>query len=91
MYQVQRRLQESGFMTLYIDLFGLSSADNIAKRMTKGVYKAIYQEKSVLQKAISTGRWLLMISVLWSKNFQVTEFLKLSLIFPVPAMQHEHS
>lgn len=51
--QVQQRLKASGFLTIYIDLFGLSSADNIAKRMAKGVYSAIYQEKTILQKAVS--------------------------------------
>jgi len=51
-FQVQRQLIRSGFLTIYIDLFGLSSADNIARRITKGVYSAIYKEKTVFQKAI---------------------------------------
>ena len=51
--QVQQRLEKSKFMTIYIDLFGLSSADNIAKRIAQGLYAAIYEEKSMLQKAVS--------------------------------------
>ncbi len=53
LYQVQQRLAASGFLTTYIDLFGLSSADNIAKRIAKGVYSAIHKEKNVFQKAIT--------------------------------------
>ncbi len=52
-YQVQKRLKDSGFMTISIDLFGMSSAETIAKRIARGVYVAIYNEKSALQKAIS--------------------------------------
>jgi len=52
-YKVQQRLQDAGFMTIYIDLFGMSSAENIARRITSGIYTAIYRQKSVLQKAIS--------------------------------------
>ena len=52
--QVQQRLKKSGFLTIYIDLFGLSSADNIAKRIAGGLYAAIYQQKTLLQKAVST-------------------------------------
>jgi hypothetical protein len=51
--QVQQRLKKAGFMTIYIDLFGLSSADNIAKRIARGLYAAIYEEKTLLQKAVS--------------------------------------
>lgn len=51
-YQVQEKLKAAGFLNIYIDLFGLSSADNIARRIAKGIYSAISNEKSVLQKAI---------------------------------------
>ena len=51
--QVQQRLKKKGFMTIYIDLFGLSSADNIARRIARGLYAAIYKEKTLLQKAVS--------------------------------------
>lgn len=50
---VQNQLAQSGFNTIYIDLFGLSSADNIASRFAKGVYKALYEKKSLWQKALS--------------------------------------
>ena len=51
--QVQQRLKASGFTTIYIDLFGLSSADNIAKRIAQGLYAAIYEEKTLLERAVS--------------------------------------
>lgn len=50
-HQVQQRLREKGYLTIYIDLFGLSSADHIAKRIAKGIYKALYDHKSLMQKA----------------------------------------
>lgn len=53
MHQVQQRLNQDGFITIYVDLFGLSSADTIANRLTKGVYSALYSQKNLLQKAIS--------------------------------------
>ena len=52
-YKVQQRLQDSGHMTIYIDLFGMSSAENIAKRIASGIYAAIYKQKSLLQKVVS--------------------------------------
>ncbi|NNF97847.1 MAG: ATP-binding protein [Desulfobacteraceae bacterium] len=52
-HQVQKRLKKNGFITIYVDLFGLSSADTIANRLTKGVYTALYNQKNLLQKAIS--------------------------------------
>lgn len=50
--KVQQDLQDAGFMTIYIDLFGMSSAENIAKRIASGIYAAIHKQKSLLQKAI---------------------------------------
>ncbi|MBI5896258.1 MAG: AAA family ATPase [Desulfobacterales bacterium] len=52
--QVQQRLEKADFVTIYIDLFGLSSADTIASRITKGVYKALYEQKALWQKALAT-------------------------------------
>ncbi|MFZ1987088.1 MAG: ATP-binding protein [Desulfatitalea sp.] len=52
--QVQTRLAKSDYVTIYIDLFGLSSADTIASRITKGIYKALYEQKALWQKAIAT-------------------------------------
>ncbi len=51
-HQVQRGLDDNEFITIYVDLFGLSSADTIAHRITKGVYSAIHNQKNLLQKAI---------------------------------------
>jgi len=52
--QVQQRLEKADFVTIYIDLFGLSSADTIASRITRGVYKALYEQKALWQKALAT-------------------------------------
>jgi uncharacterized protein len=51
--QVQNRLAAEGFVTIYIDLFGLSSTDNIAKRITRGVYGALYEQQALWKKALS--------------------------------------
>jgi hypothetical protein len=52
--QVQQRLAKADFVTIYIDLFGLSSADTIASRISKGVYKALYEQKALWEKALAT-------------------------------------
>ncbi|MGD9369084.1 MAG: ATP-binding protein [Desulfobacteraceae bacterium] len=52
-HQVQRKLSQDGFITIYVDLFGLSSADIIANRITKGVYSALHHQKNLLQKAVT--------------------------------------
>ena len=49
--QVQSRLASQKFITVFIDLFGLSSVDNIADRIARGVYSGVYRHKSLLKKA----------------------------------------
>jgi AAA+ ATPase superfamily predicted ATPase len=50
----QVKMREKGFVTIYIDLFGLSSIDNIASRIAKGIYEGIHSQKSLYQKAVDT-------------------------------------
>lgn len=50
----QKKMREKGFIPVYIDLFGLSSIENIASRIAKGVYQGIHSQKSLLQKAMGT-------------------------------------
>lgn len=52
--RVQSILREKKVITIYIDLFGLSSIDNIAGRIAKGIYQGIQSNNSLLQKAIGT-------------------------------------
>lgn len=49
--QVQSRLSSQNFITVFIDLFGLSSVDNIADRIAKGIYAGVYRHKPLLNKA----------------------------------------
>ena len=49
---VQKNLNRKGFILLYIDLFGLSSIDNIAGRIAKGVYQGIQPHKTLMKKAL---------------------------------------
>ncbi|WP_319526685.1 ATP-binding protein [uncultured Desulfosarcina sp.] len=49
--QVQSRLKSEKFITVFIDLFGLSSVDNIADRIAKGLYSGIYPHKPLMGKA----------------------------------------
>jgi hypothetical protein len=51
---VQKNLNQKGFITLYIDLFGLTSIDNIAGRITKGVYQGIHAHKTLMKRALDT-------------------------------------
>jgi hypothetical protein len=52
--QVQNRLKDQKYVTIYVDLFGLSSTDNIADRIARGVYKALHTHKSLMQRAMAT-------------------------------------
>jgi len=51
--QVQHRLAAKGFVTIYIDLFGLSSTDNITSRITKGMYHALHEQHPLWKKALA--------------------------------------
>jgi hypothetical protein len=52
--QIQQRLHKQGYITIYIDLFGLSSAETIASRITKGIYNALFNQKPLWEKALTT-------------------------------------
>lgn len=53
--QVQRRLaKEKDRLTVYVDFFGLSSVDDIAARIAKGLYSILRSQKSLLEKAVQT-------------------------------------
>ena len=40
-HRVQSRLAAKNFLTVFIDLFGLSSVDNIADLIARGIYSGI--------------------------------------------------
>lgn len=50
-WQVQSRLKARKFITVFIDLFGLTSVDNIADRIARGVYTGLFEHKSLIGKA----------------------------------------
>ncbi len=50
---VQAGLSERGWTTIYADMFGLSSVDNLAGRIAKGVYQGLYERKTAMQKLAS--------------------------------------
>lgn len=50
--RVQSLLQSKGFITIYIDLFGVTSIEDVAKRTAKGIYTVTQQNESLFKKAI---------------------------------------
>jgi uncharacterized protein len=53
--QVQRRIaKDKNRLTVYVDFFGLSSVDDIAARIAKGLYSILRSQKSLLEKAVQT-------------------------------------
>lgn len=50
--RVQYQASKKGMFTLYIDLFGLSSTDDIAARIAKSIYELLYEHKSIFQKTV---------------------------------------
>jgi len=54
--RVQSLLQSKGFTTIYIDLFGVTSIDEVAKRTAKGVYTVTQQNESLFKRAIRAFR-----------------------------------
>ena len=50
--RVQSILANQGFIAIYVDFFGLSSTDDIAGRIAKSVYKTLYNQKTVFEKAV---------------------------------------
>ncbi|MBI4211778.1 MAG: ATP-binding protein [Deltaproteobacteria bacterium] len=49
---VQQKLAERGYITLYADLFGVSSIDDVAARLAKAVFEITHKKESIFQKAI---------------------------------------
>ena len=54
--RVQSLLEGKGFITIYIDLFGVTSIDDVAKRTAKGIYTVTQQNESLFKKAIRAFR-----------------------------------
>lgn len=53
MKRIQERLPEDKFICVYVDFFGVSSLEEMAERIAKGVYSVIHQNQSLLKKALS--------------------------------------
>ena len=50
--RVQYQAFQKGMFTIYIDLFGLSSTDDIAARIAKSIYELLYIHKTIFQKTV---------------------------------------
>ena len=50
--RVQHELKKNGVLGIYVDLFGLSSTDDIAGRIAKSIYKTLHEQKTVFEKAV---------------------------------------
>jgi hypothetical protein len=50
---VQKKISQDNFLTVYVDLFGLTSIDDIANRIAKAVYNVIHQQKTLMRKALT--------------------------------------
>ena len=48
--RVQAQLSERGFVTVYVDFFGVSSVYEVAGRIARSVYRALHQRESLLKK-----------------------------------------
>ena len=48
--RVQAQLSERGFVTVYVDFFGVSSVYEVASRIARSVYRALHQRESLLKK-----------------------------------------
>lgn len=51
--RVQNQAAQKGMATIYIDLFGLSSTDDIAGRIARSIYEMLYKHKSVFKKTVT--------------------------------------
>ena len=56
MHLVQSQLKDKSFIPVFIDLFGLSSVENIADRLARGVYSGLQPHKPLFNKAIDMIR-----------------------------------
>ncbi|MBV5328607.1 MAG: TIR domain-containing protein [Chlorobium sp.] len=48
--RVQNRLDELGFITIYIDISDASSSEDVASMIARGIYSSLAKEQSVLSK-----------------------------------------
>jgi len=48
--RVQNRLDELGFITIYIDISDASSSEDVASMIARGIYSSLSKEESVLRK-----------------------------------------
>ncbi len=51
--RVQYKLQKSGYITVYCDLFGVTSIEDIAARITRAVFSITQPHESLFRKAVS--------------------------------------
>ena len=54
--RVQSLLEGKGFITIYVDLFGVTSIDDVAKRTAKGIYTVTQRNEPLFKKAIRAFR-----------------------------------
>ncbi len=51
--RVQSNLRHKGFITLYVDLFGVTSLDEVANRIAQGVYHGVRHDDALFRQSIS--------------------------------------
>jgi AAA+ ATPase superfamily predicted ATPase len=51
--RVQADVKKAGVLAVYIDFFGLSSIDDIAKRVARGVYEMLQKKETLFKKTIT--------------------------------------
>jgi len=51
--RVQHQLRKSGFLTVYCDLFGVTSIEDIAARITRAIFVVTQPQEGVFKKAVS--------------------------------------
>jgi AAA+ ATPase superfamily predicted ATPase len=49
--QAQKRLRGQGWLTVHVDLFGVTSMEEVARRIAREVYQAIHASKDIFSKA----------------------------------------
>lgn len=54
--RVQSLLEDKGFITIYVDLFGVTSIDDVARRTAKGIYTVTLQNEPLFKKVIRAFR-----------------------------------
>lgn len=48
--KIQVQLAKDGFLTIYADLFLVTSVDDVAERIAKGIYHVLHEKESLLDK-----------------------------------------